>query len=386
MPYLSKSIQALKASSTVAFNTKAKNLARTGVDVVAMTAGEPDFQPPEHVFTAAREAIAKGLTKYTPAEGMIELREAVAGKFKRENNLNYTPEEIIVSTGGKQVLYNGFMAVLNPGDEVIIPAPYWVSYPAQVQLAGGVTVPVMTSAENGFVPDIEAVRAAMTDKTRVIVINSPCNPTGAVYPRETVKALVEMAAERDIWIFTDDLYEHLVYEGEFTAAAQYAQDKTLIIHGASKSYALTGWRIGYGAGPKDLIAAMNRLQGQVTSGAASIAQYATVAALNEFEKTQAFIDMTKQAYIERRDVLVEGLNKLGLKTPKPQGAFYVMVDTTPLHPNEEVAATLLLEKAHVGTVPGTDFNAPGFVRMSYATSLENIHKALTRIQKLMDEI
>jgi aspartate aminotransferase len=384
MPQLSTTINQLKASSTVAFNTKAKELARTGVDVVAMTAGEPDFQPPEHVFEAAREAIAKGLTKYTPSEGMIELREAVVRKFKRENGLEYKADQIIVSTGGKQVLYNAFLSVLNPGDEVIVPAPYWVSYPAQVQLAGGVTVAVMTRAEDGFVPDIEAVRQAITAKTRVIVINSPCNPTGAVYPKETVKAIVEMAAERDIWIFTDDLYEHLVYDGEFTSAAQYAQDKTLIIHGASKSYALTGWRIGYGAGPKELIAAMNRLQGQVTSGAASIAQYATIAALDEVEKTRAFIEMTKKAYIERRDVLVEGLNKLGLKTPKPKGAFYVMTDTTPLDKDEEKAATVMLEKAHVGVVPGTDFNAPGMVRMSYATSMENIHKALERFKKLMD--
>jgi aspartate aminotransferase len=384
MPQLSENIKQLKASSTVAFNTKAKDLARTGVDVVAMTAGEPDFQPPEHVFAAAREAIAKGLTKYTPSEGMIELREAVIKKFKRENGLEYKTDQIIVSTGGKQVLYNAFLSVLNPGDEVIVPAPYWVSYPAQVQLAGGVTVPVMTRAEDGFVPDVEAVRKAITAKTRVIVINSPCNPTGAVYPKETVKEIVEMAAERDIWIFTDDLYEHLVYDGEFTSAAQYAQDKTLIIHGASKSYALTGWRIGYGAGPKDLIAAMNRLQGQVTSGAASIAQYATIAALNEVEKTGAFIEMTKKAYIERRDVLVEGLNKLGLKTPKPKGAFYVMTDTTSLDKDEEKAATMMLEKAHVGVVPGTDFNAPGMVRMSYATSMENIEKALERFKKLMD--
>jgi aspartate aminotransferase len=384
MPQLSTSIKALKASSTVAFNTKAKDLARTGVDVVAMTAGEPDFQPPEHVFAAAREAIEKGLTKYTPSEGMIELREAVARKFKRENGLEYKADQIIVSTGGKQVLYNAFLSVLNPGDEVIVPAPYWVSYPAQVQLAGGVTVPVMTRAEDGFVPDVEAVRKATTAKTKIIVLNSPCNPTGAVYPKETIKAIVEMAAERDIWIFTDDLYEHLVYDGEFTSAAQYAQDKTLIIHGASKSYALTGWRIGYGAAPKELVAAMNRLQGQVTSGAASIAQYATIAALNEVEKTRAFIEMTKKAYIERRDVLVDGLNKLGLKTPKPKGAFYVMTDTTSLDKDEEKAATMMLEKAHVGVVPGTDFNAPGMVRMSYATSIENIEKALDRFKKLLD--
>ena len=384
MPQLSTAIQALKASSTVAFNTKAKDLARTGVDVVAMTAGEPDFQPPEHVLEAAHEAINKGMTKYTPAEGTLELREAVAAKFARENGLEYSPAQISVSTGGKQVLYNAFMSVLNPGDEVVIPAPYWVSYPAQVQLAGGVTVPVMTRPEDGFVPSVEAVRAAVTDKTRIILINSPCNPTGAVYPREVVQGIAELAAERDIWLFSDDLYEHLVYEGEFTAAAQYAQDKTLIIHGASKAYALTGWRIGYGAGPLDLIKAMNRLQGQVTSGTNAVAQHATVAALNEVEKTQAFVDMTKRAYVERRDVLVEGLNKLGLKTPKPKGAFYVMTDTTPIDEDEVKAATRLLEQAHVGVVPGTDFEAPGQVRMSYATSLENINKALERIKTLLD--
>ncbi|CAN5874826.1 aspartate/prephenate aminotransferase [soil metagenome] len=384
MPQLSTAIQALKASSTVAFNTKAKDLARTGVDVVAMTAGEPDFQPPEHVLEAAHEAIRLGMTKYTPAEGTLELREAVAAKFKRENGLEYSPAQISVSTGGKQVLYNAFMSALNPGDEVVIPAPYWVSYPAQVQLAGGVTVPVMTRPEDGFVPSVEAVRAAVTDKARVILINSPCNPTGAVYPREVIKGITELAAERDIWLFSDDLYEHLVYEGEFTAAAQYAPDKTLIIHGASKAYALTGWRIGYGAGPLDLIKAMNRLQGQVTGGTNAVAQHATVAALNEVEKTRAFVDMTKKAYVERRDVLVEGLNKLGLKTPKPKGAFYVMTDTTPIDEDEVKAATRLLEQAHVGVVPGTDFEAPGQVRMSYATSLENIHKALERIKTLLD--
>jgi aspartate aminotransferase len=384
MPQLSEQIKNLKASSTVAFNTKANELKRQGVDVVAMTAGEPDFQPPEHVLQAAHEAIEKGMTKYTPSEGTFELREAVVNKFKRENGLTYTPEEIMVSTGGKQVLYNAFMSVLNPGDEVIIPAPYWVSYPAQVQLAGGVTVPVMTGAENGFVPDPEAVRGAITDRTRVIVLNSPSNPTGAVYPKDVVRAITEMAAERDIWVFSDDLYEHLVYEGEFVTAAAYAQDKTLIIHGASKAYALTGWRIGFAAGPKELIKAMNRLQGQVTSNANAVAQHATAVALNEAEKTHAFIDMTRKAYRERRDVLVEGLNGMGLKTPKPQGAFYVMTDLSPIHEDESEAAIALLERAHVGVVPGTDFNAPGFARLSYATSMENIHKALARIGKLLD--
>ncbi|MDZ7706180.1 MAG: pyridoxal phosphate-dependent aminotransferase [Trueperaceae bacterium] len=382
MPQLSESIQQLKASSTVAFNTKAKELKRQGVDVIAMTAGEPDFQPPEHVFAAARDAIEKGLTKYTPAEGTFELREAVCGKFKRENDLDYAPDQVIVSTGGKQVLYNAFMSILNPGDEVIMPAPYWVSYPAQVQLAGGVTVPVMTSPGNDFIPDPDEIRAAVTDKTRIIVLNSPSNPTGAVYPREVVEAIVDIAKEHNLWLFADDLYEHLVYEGEFVSTASLLPEQTLIIHGASKAYALTGWRIGYGAGPKDLIKAMTRLQGQVTSGANALAQHAVVAALNEVDKTRDFIDMTKRAYVERRDVLVEGLNRLGLATPKPKGAFYVMADLTKIHPDEGQAATILLEKAHVAVVPGTDFNAPGQARFSYATSLDNVKNALTRIEEL----
>jgi aspartate aminotransferase len=383
MPQLSVAIQKLKASSTVAFNARAVEMKRLGVDVVAMTAGEPDFQPPEHVMDAAREAIDKGLSKYTASEGTFELREAVAKKFKRENGVDYLPEEIIVSTGGKQVLYNGFMSVLNPGDEVIIPAPYWVSYPAQVQLAGGVTVPVMTRPEDGFIPDPEEVQRAITPRTKVILLNSPSNPTGAVFPPEIVKAIIELAVSRDLWIFSDDLYEHLIYEGEFTPVARYAKDKTLVIHGASKAYAMTGWRIGYGAGPRELIRAMNRLQGQVTSNANSVAQYATVAALNEVEKTHAFIEMTKRAYRERRDVLVEGLDELGLKTPMPQGAFYVMSDLSTVHEDETEASLILLEKARVGVVPGTDFLAPGQARLSYATSMDNIHKALSRLEALL---
>lgn len=383
MPQLSESIKRLKASATVAFNSKAKELARSGVDVIAMTAGEPDFQPPEHVFEAVREALAKGMTKYTASEGTFELRQAVCDKFARENALSYTPDQVMVSTGGKQVLYNAFMAVLNPGDEVIVPAPYWVSYPAQVQLAGGVTVAVPTRAEEGFIPAPQAIRDAITDRTRVILINSPCNPTGAVYPREVIREIVELAAERDIWVFADDLYEHLVYEGEFTPAAAFAPDKTLIVHGASKAYALTGWRIGYGAGPAQLIRAMNRLQGQSTSGTNSLAQHAATVALNEVDKTAAFIEMTRKAYLERRDVLVEGLNRMGLKTPKPQGAFYVMTDLSAIDADETVAATRLLEEAHVGVVPGTDFLAPGQARLSYATSLENVCEALKRIERLL---
>lgn len=383
MPQLSDALKTLKASSTVAFNTKAIELKAQGVDVIAMTAGEPDFQPPEHVLQAARQAITDGRTKYTPAEGLLALREAVAAKFKRENNLNYAASQISVSTGGKQVLYNGFLAVLNPGDEVIVPAPYWVSYPAQVQLAGGKLVPVLTRPEAGFLPQLEDFEAAITPKTRIIVVNSPSNPTGAVYPPDLIKGIAELAFAHDLWVFTDDLYEHLIYQGEFATAAQFAPDHTLVIHGASKGYALTGWRIGYGAGPEALIKTMNKFQGQVTSNANTLAQYAVIAALNEVEKTRAFIEMTKKAYKARRDVLVAGLNRLGLKTPMPQGAFYVMSDTTPIAADETTAALTLLEKAHVGVVPGTDFLAPAQVRLSYATSMENIEEALERIAAIL---
>lgn len=383
MPALSRTLQALKGSSTLAFDAKAKEMVRRGIDVVAMTAGEPDFQPPEHVLEAAHEAIRQGRTKYTPNDGTMELRQAVVGKFQRENSLTYAPDQVLVSNGGKQVLYNGFMAVIEPGDEAIIIAPYWVTYPAQVRLAGGVPKIVTTTAETGFQPTVEQVEAAITPRTKVLVLNSPSNPTGAVYPPALVEELVGLAARHDLWVFADDLYEHLVYDGEFTPAARFAPDRTLIVHGASKGYALTGWRIGFGVGPKPLIQVMSRLQGQVTSGANSVAQYATVAALNEVEKTAAFQRMTRAAYRERRDTLVAGLNALGLATPMPQGAFYVMADTTRIDPDEHVAAVRLLEEAHVGVVPGTDFEAPGQVRLSYATSLELVNEALRRIGTLL---
>ncbi len=380
---LSRLIQGLKASSTLAFSTRAKELARSGVDVVAMTAGEPDFQPPQHVLDAAREAIELGLTKYTPPAGTPELRNAIRAKFERENGLEYELDEVMVSTGGKQVLYNGFFSVLDPGDEVVLIAPYWVSYPAQIELTGGVPVVVTAPAETGFVPELAHIRAAVTPRTKVIVINSPSNPTGAVYPPELIEGIAQLAREKDLWIFTDDLYEHLVYDGRFVTAATYAPERTLIIHGASKGYAMTGWRIGFGAGPKALIGAMNRLQGQSTSNANALAQHATVAALNEVEKTAEFQRRAREAYVERRDVLVDGLNRLGLHTPKPQGAFYVMADATPIAANEEEAAIRLLEEAHVGVVPGTDFQAPGRVRLSYATSLDNVREALARIERLL---
>ncbi len=380
---LSDRIQNVRASSTVAFAAKAAEMRRQGVDVIAMTAGEPDFQPPAHVLDAGREAIELGLTKYTPAEGTHELREAIVAKHARENGWSADPSEVIVGTGGKQVLYNAVQAMVDPGDEVILIAPYWVSYPAQIEVAGGVVVPVEARAEDGFVPDPEAVAAAFTPRTKALILNSPSNPTGAVYPREVVEALAALAREHGVWLISDDLYEHLIYEGEFTPVQPLYPAGTLTVHGASKGYALTGWRIGWGVGPKPLIKAMTRLQGQVTSGANALAQHATVAALNEVEKTAAFQAKTRAAYRERRGILVEGLNALGLATPMPQGAFYAMADMTPIDPDEGTAALRLLEEAHVGVVPGTDFAAPGFGRLSYATSTENVREALKRIEKLL---
>ncbi|CAN5692543.1 pyridoxal phosphate-dependent aminotransferase [soil metagenome] len=384
MPTISGSIAKLKASSTVAFNAKALEMKRSGVDVIAMTAGEPDFQPPEHVLEAAHEAIRSGMTKYTASEGTRELRQAIVDKHARENDLTYTPEQVIVSTGGKQVLYNAFMAMLDPGDEVIVPSPYWVSYPAQIELAGGVTVGVAASAGEGFIPDPDAIAAAITPRTKAIVVNSPSNPTGAVYPDDVLKRIADLCEEHDLWLLSDELYEHIVYEGDFTSTASHYPERTLLVHGASKGYALTGWRIGWGCGPAPLIKAMNKLQGQVTSNANAVAQHATRVALDEIELTRAFQSKTRAAYKARRDVIVTGLNDLGLRTPTPQGAFYVMADLTPIDADETVAATTLLERAHVAVVPGTDFEAPGFARLSYATSMEQIETALERIKRLLD--
>jgi aspartate aminotransferase len=384
MPQISASIRALKASSTVAFNAKALEMQRAGVDVIAMTAGEPDFQPPAHVLEAAHEAIRQGLTKYTASEGTRELRQAIVDKHERENGLRFTPEQVIVSTGGKQVLYNAFMAMLDPGDEVIVPSPYWVSYPAQIQLAGGVTVSVAASPDDGFVPDPEAIAAAITARTKAILVNSPSNPTGAVYPEGILRAIAELCEEHGLWLISDELYEHIVYEGTFTSGASFYPERTLLVHGASKGYALTGWRVGWGCGPTELVAAMGKLQGQVTSNANAVAQYATRIALDEVQLTAAFQATTRAAYRKRRDVIVAGLNALGLRTPTPDGAFYVMADLTPIDPDETVAATTLLERAHVGVVPGTDFEAPGFARLSYATSMEKIETALERITRLLD--
>ncbi len=379
---LSKRVKALKPSSTVAMNAKALELRRQGVDVIALTAGEPDFDTPEHIKEAAWRALKEGKTKYTPPGGIPELREALARKFKRENGLSYTPDQITVGVGGKGVLYNLFQALLDPGDEVILIAPYWVSYAAQVELAGGVPVVVKTEAEKGFVPDPEAVAAAVTPRTKALVVNSPNNPTGAVYPEEVLRALAELAVKHNFYLVSDEIYEHLIYEGTHFSPGRVAPEHTITVNGVAKTYAMTGWRLGYAAGPKDVIQAMTKIQGQSVTHPTSFVQWAVVEAL-ESEKSQDFIRTAREAFDRRRRLVVEGLRALGLKTPEPKGAFYVMPDVTPIHEDELKAGEILLERARVAVVPGTDFKAPGHVRMSYATSEENLKEALRRIGELL---
>ncbi|WP_456481238.1 pyridoxal phosphate-dependent aminotransferase [Oceanithermus sp.] len=381
MSRLSKRAQALKPSSTVAMNARALELRRQGVDVIALTAGEPDFDTPQHVKDAACRALAEGKTKYTPPAGIPELREALSRKFARENGLDYAPDQITVGAGGKGVLYNLFQALLDPGDEVILLAPFWVSYSAQVELAGGVPVVVKSTAKTGFVPKLERVAAAVTERTKAIVVNSPSNPTGAVYPPELLQGLARLANDRGVFLVSDEIYEHLIYEGEAYSPGRDAPEWTITVGGAAKSYAMTGWRIGWAAGPKEIITAMTKIQGQSVTHPTTFAQWATIAAL-ESPESQAFIEEAKAAFRRRRDFFVKGLEELGFPTPMPHGAFYVMPDVRALDPDELKAAEIMLDRARVVVVPGTDFVAPGHVRMSYATSDENLERALERLAKL----
>ncbi len=383
---LSARALSLKPSATVAVTGRALELQRAGVDVISMSVGEPDFDTPPHVRAAAIRAIEGGKTRYTAVNGIAELREAVSAKFRRENGLEYAPDAVTVTGGGKQALFNAFFALLNPGDEVLIPAPYWVSYPEMVALTGAFPVMVPTRAENGFQLDPVALEARVTPMTRMIVLNSPGNPTGAVFAPEVLRAVAAIAQRHNLMIVSDEIYEHLVYDAEQVSVGTFAPEHTLTINGASKAYAMTGWRIGYAGGPREVIAAMNALQSQSTSNASSVSQYAALAALQDHEATTRFVQHARSEYRRRRDRIVAGLNALGLPTPTPQGAFYVMADTTALHPDELEAARLMLDGARVAVVPGTDFAAPGHVRLSYATSMENIEEVLRRLGVLKEQL
>jgi aspartate aminotransferase len=392
--FLAESLGRIQPSPTLAVTQKARDLKAAGKDVIGLGAGEPDFDTPENIKEAAIAAIRRGETKYTAVEGIPELRKAIAGKFKRENGLDYAPAQTFVSPGGKSIIYTAMLATLNPGDEVIVPAPYWVSYPDIVLLAGARPVIVEASMENGFRLTPEALEAAITPKTKWLIFNQPSNPTGACYSEAQLKALTDVLVRHpNVWILADDMYEHLVYGGfKFRTVAEIEPrlyGRTLTMNGVSKAYAMTGWRIGYCAGPEPLIKAMAKLQSQAATNATSISQWAAVEALNG---PQDFIAERAKAFEERRDLVVSMLNQAsGIQCPTPEGAFYVYPSVRKLigktAPNGKIIATdedfanELLETECVAVVHGAAFGSSPFFRISYATSTKLLEEACSRIQR-----
>ena len=394
MGFLADAIGRIKPSPTISISNIARELKAAGRDVIALSAGEPDFDTPDHIKEAAIAAIRRGETKYTAVDGIPELKAAIVKKFKRENELDYKASQVTVGTGGKQVLFNALVATINPGDEVVIPAPYWVSYPDIVMFAGGTPVPVATTLESGFKMKPADLERAITPKTKWLIFNSPCNPSGAAYTRAELKALTDVLVKHPhVWVLTDDMYEHLVYdEFEFTTPAQVEPklyERTLTMNGVSKTYCMTGWRIGYGAGPESLIKAMGTLQSQSTTNPSSISQWAALAGL---DGPQDFIARNNKVFKERRDLVVSMLNQAnGLSCPKPEGAFYVFPfcagaigKTAPsgkkISTDEDFAKELLSAEG-VAVVHGSAFGLGPAFRVSYATKTEDLEEACRRIQR-----
>jgi len=394
MRLLSETLDRVKPSPTVAVTGRAAELKAAGRDIIALGAGEPDFDTPQNIKDAAIAAIRAGKTKYTAVDGIAELKRAICTKFARENHLSYTPAQISVGTGGKQVLYNAFMATLNPGDEVIIPAPYWVSYPDMVLLAGGTPVVISAPLESAFKITAAQLEAAITPNTKWFLFNSPSNPTGAGYTRAELKALTDVLMRHPhVWVMTDDMYEHLVFDDfEFCTPAEVEPglyDRTLTVNGVSKAYAMTGWRIGYAAGPIPLIKAMAKVQSQSTSNPCTISQYAAMAALNG---PQDFLETNRALFQRRRDLVVAMLNAAeGVSCPVPEGAFYVYPDISgcigkttaggTLISDDEAFVTALLDETGVAVVFGAAFGLSPNFRVSYATSDAELTEACLRIQK-----
>jgi aspartate aminotransferase len=390
---LSATLSRVKPSPTMAISAKALEMKAAGEDVIGLSAGEPDFDTPENIRAAGIRAIEEGKTRYTAPDGIPELKNAVCAKFKRDNGLDYAPAQVSIGSGGKQILYNALMATLNPGDEVVIPAPYWVSYPDMVTLAGGTPVIVEAGIETGFKLTPEALEAAITPKTRWFIFNSPSNPTGAGYSWDDLKALTDVLMRHpQVWVMTDDMYEHLAYgDFRFCTPAQVEPglyDRTLTCNGVSKAYAMTGWRIGYAAGPEVLIGGMRKIQSQSTSNPCSISQWAAVEALTG---TQEFLAPHNAMFVRRRDLVVEALNAIpGITCPRPEGAFYVypsiqgLIGKTSaggtMIDSDEAFVTALLEETGVAVVHGAAFGLSPYFRVSYATSDAALKQACARIE------
>jgi aspartate aminotransferase len=394
MSIISNSLKRIKPSPTIAVTQKARELRAAGKDVIGLGAGEPDFDTPDNVKRAAIKAIKDGDTKYTAVDGTPALKKAIINKFKRENNLTYTADQITVGTGGKQVLYNAFMATLNKGDEVIIPAPFWVSYPDMVLLAGGKPKIVKCSEADGFKLTPKSLKKAITKNTKWLILNSPSNPTGAGYTKKEINDLAKVLIKhKNVHILSDDIYEHISYDNfKFYTIAQVSnlKDRTLTMNGVSKSYAMTGWRIGYAAGPKDIIKAIGKIQSQSTSNPSSISQAAAVEALNG---NQSFIKKRSKAFKERRNFVVKSLNAInGISCLTPNGAFYVFPSCKGLLNKKTGLKTdtdfvqKLLEKSNVAVVQGSAFGLDGYFRISYATSMQNLKKAMERIRSFCESL
>ena len=394
MSIVSNSLKRIKPSPTIAVTSKAREMRAAGKDVIGLGAGEPDFDTPDNIKEAAIEAIRKGDTKYTAVDGTPALKKAIQAKFSRENDLSYELDQISVGTGGKQVLYNAFMATINKGDEVIIPAPYWVSYPDIVLLAGGKPKIIKCDEKNNFKLTPEKLKKVVSKKTKWIIINSPSNPTGSGYTKDEIIALSKILIKyKNLYILSDDIYEHITYDGfKFFTIAQIEKlkSRTLTMNGVSKSYSMTGWRIGYAAGPKEIIKAMAKIQSQSTSNPTSISQAAAVEALNG---TQDFILERSNSFKERRNFVVDSLNNIkGISCLSPEGAFYVFPNCKKLLNNKTKLKTdkdfveKLLEKAEVAVVQGSAFGLEGYFRISYATSMDNLKKAMERIKSFCNSL
>ena len=380
---LAKRISGITPSATLDITSKAKRMAREGIDVVSFGAGEPDFDTPSHIKAAAIKAINEGFTKYTPSSGTPEIREAISRKFKKDNELNYSPSQIVVSCGAKHSLYNIFQAICERADEVIIPSPYWLSYPEMVRMAEAKPVYVETSASDNFKMTESGLSAAITEKTKALVLNSPSNPTGCVYDREELEYISNLALRHEFFVISDEIYEKLIYDGRkhisIASLGGRIYDWTITVNGVSKSYSMTGWRIGYAAGPEDVMNAIANFQSHATSNPASISQKAALAALAE---DQRCVEEMRLEFEKRRDFMVTRLARIKkLACVKPAGAFYVFCDISKLKLDSVKVATRLLDEAKVAVVPGEPFGARTYIRLSFATSMKNIEKGLDRIEE-----